>query len=556
MAGQGKTALHNFLRIASFAVVVLLVGWFAKGWLSPVKAVRGIPSIRGGEKEIAVNLGDGVKLEMVLIPAGEFLMGHRVRITKPFYLGKYEVTQEQWQAVMGNNPSYFKGPKNPVEQVSWDDCQQLLKRLNEQVGGKFSLPTEAQWEYACRAGSMARYCFGDDEEQLDEYAWYKGNAKMKTHPVGKKKSNAWGLYDVHGNVFEWCQDWVDGGYYANSPTDDPTGPTTGSGRVASGGCWAADAVFCGFAYHGGGPSPGTRTPALGLRVSLVLAESQVEAARKQLRLRRLAPQTVEVGKPLTVAMSVENPDAWKGKLRYSLGPQCPAGTTVNAETGEFAWTPPPDQAAGLYDVIVSAQGPDGQTAQTTFVVTVKAKAGREEAKFGKQIRVFEVQIRSVLSVAFSPDGRRVLTGLSDHTAVLWDTDTGAQIRVFKGHHGVVTSVAFSPDGKRVLTGSDDYTAILWNVGTGQQLHVFTAQYLTSVAFSPDGKRVLTGSVNGTAILWDADTGLQRHVFMGNSAVFSVAFSPDGKRVLTGLGDHTAVLWDADTGAQIRTFQGT
>ena len=127
----------------------------------------------GTPKELAVDLGGGVNLDLVLIPAGSFLMGddlwkpvHKVRITKPFYLGKYEVTQEQWEAVMGSNPSHFKGPKNPVEQVSWDDCQQFLGKLNAKAGrqgGKFALPTEAQWEYACRAGSTGKYCFGDDE---------------------------------------------------------------------------------------------------------------------------------------------------------------------------------------------------------------------------------------------------------------------------------------------------------------------------------------------------------------------------------------------------------
>ena len=169
-------------------------------------------------KELAVDLGKGIKLEMVLIPAGEFMMGsadsdkdathhekpqHRVRITKPFYMGKYLVTQEQWEVVMGNNPSHFKGPKNPVEEVSWDDCQQYLDKLNERQrnpAGKFVLPREAQWEYACRAGSKTRYCFGDDDSKLDEYAWYEKNSDHKTHPVGEKKPNAWGLYDMLGNA--------------------------------------------------------------------------------------------------------------------------------------------------------------------------------------------------------------------------------------------------------------------------------------------------------------------------------------------------------------------
>ena len=127
-------------------------------------------------KGLAVDLGGGVKLDMVLIPAGSFTMGddlwkpaHKVTITKPFHLGKYEVTQEQWEAVMGSNPSHFKGPKNPVEKVSWADCQQFLIKLNAKTGGrggKFVLPTEAQWEYACRAGSTGKFCFGDDEKQL------------------------------------------------------------------------------------------------------------------------------------------------------------------------------------------------------------------------------------------------------------------------------------------------------------------------------------------------------------------------------------------------------
>ena len=108
---------------------------------------------------------------------------------------------------MGNNPSHFKGPKNPVETVSWDDCGQFLAKLNAKLRsgeGGFQLPTEAQWEYACRAGSATKYCFGDDESRLDEYAWHHGNSGDRTHPVGEKKPNAWGLYDVHGNVLEWC----------------------------------------------------------------------------------------------------------------------------------------------------------------------------------------------------------------------------------------------------------------------------------------------------------------------------------------------------------------
>ena len=169
---RGDHGMRNFV-IWSVLLLAMTGTAFGKQPQRPAEGTRGGP-------------WRGRKLEMVLIPAGEFMMGspdsdkdaaadekpqHRVRITKPFYLGKYPVTQEQWKAVMGSNPSHFKGPKNPVEQVSWDDCQQFLKRLNEKAGaaGKFQLPTEAQWEYACRAGSTTRYCFGDDESGLGEY---------------------------------------------------------------------------------------------------------------------------------------------------------------------------------------------------------------------------------------------------------------------------------------------------------------------------------------------------------------------------------------------------
>ena len=250
-----------------------------------------ISKAKSPPKELTVDLGKGIKLELVLIPAGEFLMGspdsdkdvdadehlqHRVRITKPFYLGKYLVTQEQWEAVMGDNPSHFKGPKNPEEMVSWEDCQQFLKRLNDKVGGgKFQLPSEAQWEYACRAGSETRYCFGDDSSKLGEYAWYDANSGNKSRPVGGKKPNAWGLSDMHGNVWEWCQDWRKDGYYKQSPVDDPTGAATGSSRVYRGGCWIYPAWCCRSAYRGHG-EPGLRCSGLGFRVSRVPAETVAE----------------------------------------------------------------------------------------------------------------------------------------------------------------------------------------------------------------------------------------------------------------------------------------
>jgi formylglycine-generating enzyme required for sulfatase activity len=258
------------------------------------------------QQEIAIGLAGGVTLELVLIPAGEFRMGspegqgeenerpqHQVRITKPFYLGKYPVTQEQWQAVMNSNPSDFKGPKNPVENVSWDDCQVFLSKLSEKSaagGGKFQLPSEAQWEYACRAGSTTPYCFGDEESGLGEYAWYGENSGSKTHRVGEKKPNAFGLYDLHGNVWEWCQDCCD---YAQSVTDDPTGPPGHSLRVYRGGHWGDPAKICRSAKRILS-EPAIRGNYLGLRVCLVLADNSESAHQRDEPPQKLVVATPSV----------------------------------------------------------------------------------------------------------------------------------------------------------------------------------------------------------------------------------------------------------------------
>ena len=240
--------------------------------------------------EKAVDLGDGVKLELVLIPAGRFRMGspakekdregneaqHWVMITRLFYMGKHEVTQEQWEKVMGTDPSNFKGAKNPVECVSWGDSQAFLKKLNGlgKGPGQFRLPTEAEWEWACRAGTRTRFCSGETDEALADVAWFNANSGNTTHPVGTRKPNAWGLHDLHGNVWEWCADWYDSSYGLQSTAyslhTDPAGPATGSSRVLRGGSWGNDPRGCRSTYRGG-VGPDVRYDVVGLRVVAVPA---------------------------------------------------------------------------------------------------------------------------------------------------------------------------------------------------------------------------------------------------------------------------------------------
>jgi formylglycine-generating enzyme required for sulfatase activity len=200
-----------------------------------------------------IDLGRGVKLEMVLIPAGKFMMGspgaevsrrenetqHEVTLTKPIYMGKYEVTQEQWQAVMGNNPSSVKVARLPVNNVSWNDCQDFIGKLNAYTNGGYRLPTEAEWEYACRAGTTTVYSFGDNITPKD--ANFLDSKLGAPVVVGRYKPNAFGFFDMHGNVLEWCEDW-DANYPAE-PRTDPKGAGTGKGRMLRGGSFLDNASF-------------------------------------------------------------------------------------------------------------------------------------------------------------------------------------------------------------------------------------------------------------------------------------------------------------------------
>ncbi len=218
---------------------------------------------RVGLKETANSIG----MKLVLIPAGEFMMGspsterkrdsdevhqRKVRITKPFYIGKYEVTQSEYEAVMGKNPSRLKGANNPADSVSWNDAVEFCKKLSWKEGITYRLPTEAEWEYACRAGTTTAFHYGDSlsSEQANFDGKYpyggakKGPRREKTMPVGSFRPNAWGLHDMHGNVWEWCSDWYDKKYYSNSGVNDPEGPGSGKYRVLRGGSWDYSGWYC------------------------------------------------------------------------------------------------------------------------------------------------------------------------------------------------------------------------------------------------------------------------------------------------------------------------
>ena len=231
---------------------------------------------------LTIPVKNGINIEMVKVEAGSFNMGatpemenpwedekpvHRVTLTNDYYIGKYEVTQALWQAVMGKNPSWFKGNDLPVELVSWNDCQDFISKLNAMTGKRFRLPTEAEWEYAARGGKKSRGYQYSGSNTLGDVAWYSDNSGSKTHAVGTKQPNELGIYDMAGNVDEWCQDWYVS--YSSSPQTNPTGAASGSVRVSRGGSWDFSARGCRSSYRRGN-TPDFRNGDQGLR--LVLSE--------------------------------------------------------------------------------------------------------------------------------------------------------------------------------------------------------------------------------------------------------------------------------------------
>ena len=219
----------------------------------------------------------GVEYPMVFVEGGTFMMGaddseayddekpvHNVTLSS-YCIGKYEVTQELWEAVMGSNPSYFKGSRRPVEKVSWEDCQEFIRKLNNLTGKNFKLPTETQWEYAARGGKKSRGYKYSGSNTIGDVAWYTDNSGGKTHDVGTKSPNELGLYDMSGNVLEWCNDWF--GSYGSSSQTNPTGPSSGSYRVYRGGSWSYYARFCRVSFRNYF-SPDYRYDFLGFRLCL------------------------------------------------------------------------------------------------------------------------------------------------------------------------------------------------------------------------------------------------------------------------------------------------
>jgi len=245
--------LRELLRILRDLGIVVLVGVL----LWKVATSDNNPSPReldALQANRVTAMTNSIGMILARIPAGDFEMGsssysvetfvHKVTLSTDFWIGQYEVTQEEYRRVMGTSPAAFPGDARPVEQVSWEDAAEFCQRLGTREHKVYRLPTEAEWEYVCRAGGRTAFCYGDDDTRLGEFAWYDASAGWKTHPVGSRKPNVWGIHDMHGNVWEWCMDWYGEEFYSAGAAVDPQGPSTGRYRVLRGGCWFNRPVFC------------------------------------------------------------------------------------------------------------------------------------------------------------------------------------------------------------------------------------------------------------------------------------------------------------------------
>jgi formylglycine-generating enzyme required for sulfatase activity len=454
---------------------------------------------------------------MVLIPAGSFTMGdgsgrpdetpHRVSISA-FYLDKYAVTQELYEKVMGVNPSKRKDPKNPVERTQWTDAVRFCNKCSELDGltpcydlntwecnfdaDGYRLPTEAEWEYACRAGSEGKYYFGDAEKDLPRYAWLKPGSQGKPHPVGQKEPNRWGLYDMHGNVWQWCHDWYSETYYAQSPAEDPHGPAAGKMRVLRGGAWDSTPEKCRSAYrHKEFP---------------VYSDACFGADSYGFRRARKAsagePKTVVAIPPKTTP--APEPDR---KTAASAPVTTPAGS------GKI-------DLASLKGTIVFVSNRSGPMK----IWSMRAS--------GQGARQLTKGTDPDADPRFAPDGKRILyTTMRGGFPEVWlmNRDGSEPKFVTKGSQG-----NWAPNGKSIVFIRDNQT-YLRDLASGQEKLVTPKSWERCgvPAFSPDGRHIAVASrhLGNIGIFILSVDGKENVQLKAEEACCTPEWSRDGKRLL-------------------------
>jgi formylglycine-generating enzyme required for sulfatase activity/Tol biopolymer transport system component len=458
--------------------------------------------------------------EMALLPSGTFVMGdastqsdetpHNV-VLRSFYLDKYPVTQELYEKLMGVNPSKRKEPKNPVERTQWTDAVRFCNKCSELEGlapcydlttwecnfdaDGYRLPTEAEWEYACRAGSTSKYYFGDGEKELPQYAWLKPHSQGKPHPVGQKSPNRWGLFDMLGNVWQWCNDWYSDAYYAERPADNPRGPTTGKMRVLRGGAWDSTPDKCRSAYrHKEFP---------------VYSDACFGADSYGFRRARNA----DVGEKSSVVATTSSS---RPVLSTSV---------ERSKEGSKATVAAPSNSAKID--VTSLKG---------TIVFVSDRSGALKIwtmhASGKEAKQLTKGMEPDADPRFSPDGKKILfTTLRGGFPEIWIMNRdGSEPRfVTKG-----SQASWSPDGKAIVFIEDNQTFVR-DLTSGQEKRVTPKEWERCgvPAFSPDGTRIALASrhLGNIGIFFVSLDGKENSPLKAAEACCTPQWSKDGKRIL-------------------------
>jgi formylglycine-generating enzyme required for sulfatase activity len=451
--------------------------------------------------------------ELVLLPAGTFTMGdaagrsdetpHTVSVAS-FYMDKTAVTQELYEKVMGVNPSKRKEKKNPVERTQWTDAVRFCNKCSEQEGlgpcydlqtwacnfdsNGYRLPTEAEWEYACRAGSAGRYCCGDNEGDLPEYAWYKPHSRGKPQAVGQKRSNRWGLFDMHGNVWQWCNDYYGEGYYANSPTENPRGPALGKERVLRGGAWDCTADKC----------------------------------RSACRFREFPVFT----------------DACFGADSYGFRRVRNAGEGAGFVSGHGSTpdTEKKSERAGPSVASVPSRGKIDTTSLKGMIIFVSDRGGVLKIwsmhANGKDAKQLTKDNHPEADPHFSPDGKRILfTSLREGFPEVWvmKRDGSETKFVTKG-----SQADWSPDAKSIVFIRDNQT-FTHEFASGKEARITPEKWERCgvPAWSPDGKTIAVASrhLGNIAIFLVSPNGVESRTLNTEEACCTPVWSRDGNRLL-------------------------
>jgi formylglycine-generating enzyme required for sulfatase activity len=511
--------------------------------------------------------------EMVLVPGGQFTMGdangrpdetpHFVRVS-PFYMDKRPVSQQLYEDVMGVNPSKQKGSKNPVERIQWTDAALFCNKCSEREGltpcydpatwkcdfeaGGYRLPTEAEWEYACRAGSGAKYFFGDDEKELSRYAWVKPHSRGRTWPVGSKPPNRWGLHDMHGNVWQWCNDFYGESYYKESPAEDPKGPPVGDKRVLRGGAWSSIADQCRAAYRSkefpvftdacfGSDSYGLRrarsagaAPRAGTAQAQTAAAQAVDrrtsatAQASPTETPKAKPTPAPAGSPAAAPDRKIDPRRLKGAIVFVSD----RGGAMNiwkmdangGRNKRLTNDPYPDADPRF--------SPDGKRIMYTSL-----RGGFPEIWMMNRDGTRPERIAEGCQAAWSPDGNSIVF-IRDDRVYIRRLRSGAETRVTPPEWERCGVPAWSPDGKRVAVASRHLQNIgifLLTVDGKEHLQLAAEEPCCTPQWSADGATILFQTVKGHIHQIDLATKSEEQLTFGADIQHDARYSPDGSMIV-------------------------